>query len=119
MNQFDKIEGIAELEENWDGYQSSSFSPVLIDNVKWILQESPNLLSDFFICPCSGGQSIQFELQCDKKELEIEVFEDKIVYLKVYDSDDVRDETIDEGEFEFKRDEETLKKIHNLVYWLI
>lgn len=77
----DTIDELKRLKDNWNGYGAKKISIITIDNAKKILK---NVILIPEIFPTGRG-SIQIEYHCDKKYLEIEVFDKKAIILFVED----------------------------------
>ena len=75
-----RLDQIAKLEENWNGYGARPFSQDLVDKCKDIISElelQPKIFP-------TGRQSIQFQYELeDRSYLEFEIFREKISYLEV------------------------------------
>lgn len=75
-----RLEEIAELQYDWNGYGAKEFSKTLIEKCKCIVRSLP-------VCPeiyPTGRQSVQFQYELkDKSYLEFEIFEAKTVCLQV------------------------------------
>lgn len=113
-----RVELIRGLEDNWDSYGSIPFKDAICDNTISIIEllwgESHHRFI-IGICPCSGGESIQIELQNRDKFLEIEVFKNKVLYLKAIEKE-VDSEEYEEGEFELGKNDKN--NISDLINWL-
>ena len=75
-----RLDEIAELEENWNGYGAKAFSQKLIEKCKGIiydLEVQPNIFP-------TGRQSVQFQYELeDRSYLEFEIFEENVSCLEV------------------------------------
>lgn len=79
-NNLKKLKGISDLKDNWNDNNAKKFSPELISIVKNILE---NIVEQPEIFP-TANNSIQMEYELiDNSYLEFEIFEDKIICLKV------------------------------------
>lgn len=79
-NNLKKLKGISDLKDNWNDNNAKKFSPELISIVKNILE---NIVEQPGIFP-TANNSIQMEYELiDNSYLEFEIFEDKIICLKV------------------------------------
>jgi hypothetical protein len=78
-----RLNEIAALEDNWNGYGAQALSNSVIDNTRTVLSY---LNFDTQIYP-TGRNSIQLEYGDDKDRIELEVFEDQAQYdvVKNYD----------------------------------
>ena len=77
---FFRLDEIAELKEDWNGYGAKAFSRELIDKCKGIIN---NLELQPKIFP-TGRQSVQFQYELeDRSYLEFEIFEEKVSCLEV------------------------------------
>lgn len=80
----ERLENIAELKTNWNGYGAEPFSVALVEEVKDIilnLNEQPEIFP-------TGRNSIQLEYHLrDESYLEFEVFEDKVIAMQVSGTD--------------------------------
>lgn len=80
----DRLENIAQLEDDWDGYGAKSFSTTVIATVRNIisyLKEQPEIFP-------TGRGSVQLEYHMpDYSYLELEVFDDKVVVMQILNSD--------------------------------
>ena len=75
-----RLDEIAKLEENWNGYGAKAFSQELIGKCKDIIN---NLEFQPKIFP-TGRKSVQFQYELeDRSYLEFEIFEDKVSCLEV------------------------------------
>ena len=74
----EKLNDIAKLEDNWNGYGANQFKPELINRAKTLLKLLSNLPEVF----CTGRDSIQFEWEDENHYLELEIFEDKITVFE-------------------------------------
>lgn len=80
----ERLEDIARLDSDWNGYGAKPFSRTLIADVRNII---PYLSKQPEIFP-TGRNSIQLEYHLsDESYLEFEVFEDKIVGMQVSGTD--------------------------------
>ncbi len=113
------IDKIEKLETNWDSYNSSSISNIVCDNARWCVSILPDDLISPHICPCSGGESIQLEWYLNGKELELEIREDNISYLKVFNCRRIEESRMEEEEIKLVKDENNEKEINKLINWLI
>lgn len=118
MNKKEKIktdiDKIRDLEFDWDSYGSFSFDNIVCDNVLWFIDNIPDYSLNYNvnISPCAGGKSIQVEFQNGDKDLEVEIFKNKILYLKAID----KDLNYEEGQFYLDKNDKN--KILNLIEWL-
>lgn len=75
-----RLDQIAELEENWNGYGAKAFSQELIDKCKDIITDlefQPKIFP-------TGRQSVQFQYELeDRSYLEFEIFGEKVSCLEV------------------------------------
>ncbi|MBQ4468821.1 MAG: hypothetical protein II917_01590 [Synergistaceae bacterium] len=80
----ERLNDIAQLESDWNGYGAAPFSQALIAEARNIitnLTEQPELFP-------TGRESIQLEYELpDKSYLEFEIFEDKIAAMQVSGTD--------------------------------
>lgn len=71
MTALEKLEIIAKLQNNWDGYGATAFPSIFINKIK-------NLIPSLIVCPeifPTANNSIQFEYnKADDSHLEIEIF---------------------------------------------
>ena len=73
-----RIEGIAALQDNWNGYGASSFSPEVLQRARSLVED---IVYKAKVFP-TGRNSIQFEFDSiPGKYLEIEVFSDHYAVL--------------------------------------
>lgn len=108
-----RLNDIAELPYDWNGYGAIPFSKVLINKCKRIVN---NLSVSPYIYP-TGRQSIQFQYELkDRSYLEFEIFENKtmclIVPKRIYDN--AKETTITESED--KKIEEIVDNFYGNVY---
>jgi hypothetical protein len=110
-----KLNLLKKLEYNWDGYKSLSFSDKILNNCYKIVELINNNISAFFlknlnnnIIPVSSGMSVQLEWIINNKEVEIEIFEDKIEFLKY------EHKIVEEGIIDWK-DIDKEEKIINII----
>lgn len=75
-----RLDEIAELEEDWNGYGAKAFSRELIDKCKGIINDlefQPKIFP-------TGRQSVQFQYELeDRSYLEFEIFGEKVSCLEV------------------------------------
>ena len=75
-----RLDEIATLQDDWNGYGAKQFSMALIEKCK-------NIVRNLSIAPevyPTGRQSIQFQYELeDRSYLEFEIFEEKSAYLQV------------------------------------
>ena len=75
-----RLDEIAELKEDWNGYGAKSFSPKLIDIFKRIINDlefQPKIFP-------TGRQSVQFQYELKNRSyLEFEIFGEKVSCLEV------------------------------------
>ncbi|MBQ7168567.1 MAG: hypothetical protein IJR63_01525 [Synergistaceae bacterium] len=80
----ERLEDIARLDSDWNGYGAKPFTRTLIAEVRNIIQylsEQPEIFP-------TGRESIQLEYHLpDESYLEFEVFEDKVVAMQVTGTD--------------------------------
>lgn len=75
-----RLNEIAQLQYDWNGYGAKEFSKELIEKCRCIIRSLPAMPE---IYP-TGRQSIQFQYElADKSYLEFEIFETKIMCLQV------------------------------------
>ena len=80
----ERLNDIAKLESDWNGYGAAPFTQELIAEARKIIM---NLTEQPDLSP-TGRKSIQLEYELpDKSYLEFEIFEDKIVAMQVYGID--------------------------------
>ena len=84
VDNLERLEDIAKLEADWNGYGAEPFSSALVDVVRNIilsLNEQPEIFP-------TGRKSIQLEYHEPKDNyLEFEVFESQVVAMQVYGTD--------------------------------
>lgn len=84
MRNLERLNDIARLESNWDGYGAVSFSDELVAEVRHIilnLREQPEIFP-------TGRESIQLEYHLpDESYLEFEVFKGHIAVMQVEQTD--------------------------------
>ena len=80
----ERLENIAELETDWNGYGAEPFSAALVEEIKDIilsLHDQPEIFP-------TGRNSIQLEYHLpDESYLEFEVFEDKVIAMQFSGTD--------------------------------
>jgi hypothetical protein len=124
----EKLNEIRSLEKNWDSYGGKSFPYRLVEKCCFLvdsLEEDKYLPS--FVCPISGGEYIQFEWSCQGRELEIEISETTVNYLKVSHNLSFSivgalsiGEDEDEGSFPFLKNEIiNIDSIKDLIKWVL
>lgn len=112
-----KIQSLANLPHNWDGYGSAPPSPGIISAAKQLfdrLQDTiPGSLPRSFVCPVGGG-GIQIEVATDSRHLEL-TFDnaEEIIYLKEEDRDGKAD--MDVGELSAQ----DVQAVRRLLRWLV
>jgi hypothetical protein len=74
---YDKLESFSKLQPDWDGYGADPISNLTIDNTRNLLSK---LKGDWEIFPVNNG-AIQVEKEKNEYYIEIEVYDDKFLYL--------------------------------------
>jgi hypothetical protein len=77
----DELERMRALPKNWDGYGAPSINPEMISLAGFLIEKIRGWLPVLRVVPTSGG-SVQIELICQGKLLELELCRDGIHCLK-------------------------------------
>lgn len=79
FSNMNKLEQMAKLDSDWNGYDSESISPEVIDNVKRTLDylENKNVFVMWELFP-TARNSIQLEVDFKGNYIEVEIFDDHL-----------------------------------------